>query len=173
MPPEGHIVRPELRFEDVKWRGEGLSGGRRRDIQKRLRTLHMLEMMAVTIYRCQIGRKHCQLDTVLTAAMCNEMTHMQDFQTRLYEYGLRPSCLRGRFLVVGYVLGLGSRALGRQRVLRTGVWAEQKAVDHYGKLLGEIEWDAETRAVIEKDMADEYGHIEQWKYFLGHPEEIC
>ena len=67
--------------------------------------------------------------------MSNELTHMQDFQTRLYEYGFTPDKLRGRFWMVGYVFGLGSRMMGTTRMLKTGIWAESKAVEHYGKLL--------------------------------------
>ena len=48
------------------------------------------------------------------------------------------------------------------------MWAENKAVEHYGKLLASAEWDDETRAFIEKDRADEYGHIARWKGFLEH-----
>jgi ubiquinone biosynthesis monooxygenase Coq7 len=173
MAYDTSIIRPEMRVDDVKWRGEGLSRQRKREIQKRLRVLHTLEIMATTIYKCQIASGHCNVDTVLTAAMCNEMTHMQDFQTKLLEYGCRPSKLRWSYWVVGYVIGLGSRALGRRWVLRAGIWTEQKAVHHYGQLLGEIEWDDETRAVIEKDMADEHGHVARWKHFLEHPEDIC
>ncbi len=173
MTYDTSIVRPEMRLADVKWRGEGLAGRQKTAIRKRLRTLHTLEIMATTIYRCQIGSRHCAMDTVLTAAMCNEMTHMQDFQTKLFEYGLTPSKVRWQYWLVGYVFGLGSRALGRKRVLRTGIWVEEKAVEHYGRLLGEVEWDDDTRAVIEKDLADEKGHIAHWKHFLEHPEEIC
>jgi len=173
MAYDTSVIRPEMHFDDVVWRGEGLRRQQKREIRKRLRTLHMLEIMAVTIYKCQIASKHCNLDTSLTAAMANEMTHMQDFQTKLYEYGFKPSKLRWRYWVVGYVLGLGSRMLGRERVLRTGIWAEEKAVHHYGQLLSEIEWNEEVRAVIEKDMADEYSHMERWRHFLEHPGEIC
>jgi demethoxyubiquinone hydroxylase (CLK1/Coq7/Cat5 family) len=173
MEYDTSVIRPEMRAESVKWRGEGLSRQRAREIQKRLRVLHTLEIMAVNIYKCQIASKHCNVDGVLTMAMCNEMTHAQDFQTKLYEYGLRPSKVRWAYWLVGYGFGMGSRLLGRKRVLRTGLWTEEKAVHHYGLLLKEIEWDADMRAVIEKNMADEYGHIEHWKHFLEHPEEIC
>ena len=173
MALEMWVIRPEMRFEDLKWRGAGLSRSRKAEIRKRLRVLHMLEIMATTIYKCQIASRHCDMDTVLTAAMSNEMTHMQDFQTLLYEYGFTPSKLRFRYWTVGYVFGLGSRMLGRQQVLKTGVWAEEKAVEHYGRLLQEIEWDAEARAIIERDLADENRHIGHWTRFLEHPEEIC
>ena len=160
------IIRPEMRDEGVTPRGRGLSDPQRRAAKKALRTLHELEIMAVNIYKCQITKAETPLNTALTSAMANEMTHMQDFQTHLYEYGFTPDKLRGRFWLVGYAFGLGSRIMGTQRVLRTGIWAEKKAVEHYGKLLASADWDDETRSVIEKDWADEHGHIARWEGFL-------
>jgi demethoxyubiquinone hydroxylase (CLK1/Coq7/Cat5 family) len=167
------IIRPEMRAEQVKLRGEGWTPGRRAAVRKGLHALHTLEIMATNIYKCQITSKPCALNRQLTAAMCNEMTHAQDFQTKLYEHGFKPSKLRWSYWMVGYVFGLGSRMLGSRRILNTGVWVETKAVHHYAQLLTDIEWDEDTRAIVEKDQADEYGHIEHWKHLLEHPEEIC
>ena len=160
------IIRPEMREEQITPRGRSLDADKRTALKKGLQTLHALEIMAVTIYKCQITRDVTPLNTALTTAMANEMTHMQDFQTRLYEYGFRPAKLRGRFWMVGYVFGLGSRMMGPTRVLKTGIWVESKAAEHYGRLLEGAEWDDETRTLIEKDRADEYGHIARWKGFL-------
>jgi ubiquinone biosynthesis monooxygenase Coq7 len=160
------IIRPELTLREVVPRGRGLSEDQRRAARKALRTLHALEIMAVNIYKCQTTKEETAINTALIAAMCNEMTHMQDFQTHLYEYGFTPDKLRVRFWLAGYVFGLGSRVLGLKRVLRTGIWAESKAVEHYGKLLASADWDDETRAVIERDRADEYRHMTTWKEFL-------
>ncbi len=164
------VIRPEMRAEEVIARGKGFSPRRRAGIKKGLRTLHTLEIMATNIYKCQITSTPSALNTQLTAAMCNEMTHMQDFQTKLYEYGLKPSKLRWAHWLVGYAFGLGSRMLGKRRILKTGVWAEAKAVQHYSELLAGIEWDEETKAIIGKNQADEYGHIERWRHLLEHPE---
>ena len=160
------VIRPEMREEQVKPRGRALSAGQRRALRKALRTLHALEIMAVKIYQCQITKDASPLNTALANAMSNELTHMQDFQTRLYEYGFTPDKLRGRFWLVGYAFGLSSRMLGTTRMLKTGIWVESKAVEHYGKLLAGADWDDETRAMIEKDQADEYGHIARWEGFL-------
>ena len=160
------IIRPEMREGQIAARGRGLGDDKRKALKKGLQTLHALEIMAVTIYKCQITKDVTPLNTALTAAMANEMTHMQDFQTQLYEYGFKPDKLRGRFWLVGYVFGLGSRMMGAKRVLKTGIWVEGKAVAHYGKLLASAEWDDETRTVIEKDRADEYGHIARWQGYL-------
>jgi demethoxyubiquinone hydroxylase (CLK1/Coq7/Cat5 family) len=167
------VIRPEMRVEQVKARGGDFSPGRKAAVRKGLHTLHTLEIMAVNIYKCQITSRPCALNTNLTAAMCNEMTHMQDFHTKLYEHGFKPSKLRWTHWLVGYAFGFGSRMLGSRRMLKTGVWVERKAVHHYGELLAAIEWDEDTRAVIEKDQADESGHIERWEYLLTHPEAVC
>ncbi|MHC4539221.1 MAG: demethoxyubiquinone hydroxylase family protein [Planctomycetota bacterium] len=134
--------------------------------QKGLRTLHTLELMATTIYRFQISRQKSELNRQLVAAMCNEMTHYQDFQVKLYEFGFRPNIVRWAFWMVGFVFGFGSRLLGSKAMLKTGIWVETKAVHHYGQLLETIDWDDQTRKVIEKDQADEDGHINRWKKFL-------
>jgi demethoxyubiquinone hydroxylase (CLK1/Coq7/Cat5 family) len=160
------IIRPEMREGQVIPRGRSLDAGERKAVRKALRTLHALEIMAVNIYKCQITKRITPLNNALTTAMSNEMTHMQDFQTPLYEYGMTPDKLRGRYWLVGYVFGLGSRMMGTKRVLRTGIWAENKAVEHYGRLLAGAEWDDETRVVIEKNRADEYGHVARWEGFL-------
>jgi ubiquinone biosynthesis monooxygenase Coq7 len=122
--------------------------------------------MAQTIYRFQIANERSDLNCQLVTAMCNEMGHYQDFQVKLYEYGFRPSLVRGAYWLVGMALGLGSRLLGTRAVLRTGVWVESKAVRHYAELLETVEWDDQTRRIIEKDQADEDGHIARWRKLL-------
>ncbi len=160
------IIRPQMREEQFRLRGQGYSAQRLGAIRKGLRTLHTLELMAQTIYRFQITRERNDLNCQLVTAMCNEMGHYQDFQVKLYEYGFRPSLLRGAFWLVGFVFGFGSRLLGTQAILKTGVWVESKAVHHYAQLLATTEWDDQTRAIIEKDQADEDGHIARWKKLL-------
>lgn len=166
------VIRPEMRADQIKSRGAGWPAERRAAVKKGLHALHTLEIMATTIYKCQIAGGPSPLNMHLTAAMCNEMTHMQDFQTKLYEHGFKPNKLRWSYWMVGYVFGLGSRMLGTRRILKTGVWVEGKAVHHYSQLLADIQWDDDTRVVIEKDQADEYGHIERWKHLLEHPEDL-
>jgi ubiquinone biosynthesis monooxygenase Coq7 len=164
------VIRPEMRHEHVRLRGRDLSVARRRAIRKALQTLHTLEIMAVNIYKCQLTARQSDLNRELIAAMCNEMTHAQDFQTKLFEYGFKPSKFRWTYWLAGYVFGLGSRLLGTKTMLRTGIWTENKAVHHYGRLLSSASWDEDTRGTIEKDMADEYGHVERWRHFLEQAE---
>ena len=160
------IIRPRLHNEHVKLRGAGMSEPRLKAIKKGLLTLHTLELMAANIYKFQSTKERSELNRQLIAAMCNEMTHYQDFQVKLLAYGFRPSKLRWAYWMVGFVFGFGSRLLGRKAILRTGIWVETKAVHHYDELLGSIDWDEDSRRVIEKNQADEYGHINRWKTLL-------
>jgi len=160
------IIRPEMRFSDFKFRGIGMSPERLKNIRKGLRTLHTLETMAANIYKFQITKKGNELNLQLIAAMNNEMTHLQDFQSKLFEYGFKPSKFRFVYWIVGLLFGFFSRSIGRKAVLKTGVWVETKAVRHYDELLKNIEWDEETKKIIEKDQADEFGHIRRWESFL-------
>ncbi|MCJ7675527.1 MAG: hypothetical protein MUO33_10300, partial [Sedimentisphaerales bacterium] len=94
------IIRPQLRNEDINLRGEGFSGARLKAIKKGLLTLHTLELMAQNIYKFQITKEHSELNRQLIAAMCNEMTHYQDFQVKLLEYGFKPSKFRLAYWMV-------------------------------------------------------------------------
>jgi demethoxyubiquinone hydroxylase (CLK1/Coq7/Cat5 family) len=161
------IVRPQLKHEDFKMRGRDMEPARLNAIKKGLLTLHTLELMATTIYRFQITRENSELNRQLIAAMCNEMTHYQDFQVKLYEFGFKPSLIRWTYWIVGFIFGFGSRTFGKKAILKTGIWVETKAVQHYAELLETIEWDEDTRRVIEKDQADEDGHINKWRALLG------
>ena len=64
------------------------------------------------------------------------------------------------------MFGFDSRLLGKKAILKVGVFVESKAVSHYAHLLAEIDWDDETRKVVEKDAADEDGRINRWKALL-------
>lgn len=160
------VLRPAMCHTDVAFRGRDLSAADRKKIRKALRDFHTLETMAVNIYRWQITADDSELNRELIAAMCNEMTHVQDFQVKLFEYGMTPSILRWAYWIVGFVFGFGSRLLGPKAILKTGIWVETKAVHHYAELLEAAPWDAAARAVITKDGADEDGHIRTWKRFL-------
>ncbi|MBN2182841.1 MAG: demethoxyubiquinone hydroxylase family protein [Sedimentisphaerales bacterium] len=160
------IIRPQLSKDDINFIGEHFSDWRLIKIKKGLRTLHTLELMAQTIYKFQITKEHSEINRRLITAMCNEMTHYQDFQVALYEYGFRPSLLRWAYWLVGFGIGFVSRLIGPKAILKVGIWVETKAVHHYFALLDKIEWDDRTRGIIEKNQADEFGHIDRWKEML-------
>ena len=160
------VIRPQITECQIKPRGQAFSERRLASIRKGLLALHTLELMAQTIYKFQITKKPGELNRTLVAAMCNEMTHYQDFQIKLYEYNFKPSIFRVAYWFVGFLFGYISRLRGPKAILKTGIWVETKAVHHYKKLLETVEWDEDTRAIIEKDQADEDGHIEKWKKLL-------
>lgn len=160
------MVRPPILHDEIALRGRDLSPEARAKVKTALRTLHSLEIMAVNTYRFQITRSDDALNRELIAAMCNEMTHVQDFAVKLYEYGLRPSLFRWAWWLVGFGIGFGSRLLGKKAILKTGIFVESKAVHHYAELLDAADWDAPTRHTIEKDQADEDGHIQTWSRLL-------
>ena len=160
------IIRPQMGIEDFKFRGEGMPLDKLRQIKKALLTFHTLETMAANIYKFQLTKTPSELNRQLIIAMCNEMTHIQDFQIKLYEYGLRPSKRRWAYWVVGFIIGFGSRLLGTRAVLKTAIWLEKKAVHHYGQLLQSIDWDEDMRRVIEGDGSDEDGHVSRWESLL-------
>lgn len=166
------IIRPQMRDGDFRMRGEGFPPERLAAIRKGLRTLHTLELMAQTIYRFQLTKERNEINRQLVAAMCNEMGHYQDFQVKLYEYGFRPSPLRAAYWIVGFTFGFGSRILGKKAIFKTGIWVESKAVHHYADLLETIDWDDETRRVVEKDQADEDGHIRRWRTMLEKARDV-
>ena len=161
------IIRPQMRAEDVRLRSKPIDPAKLKTLKKALQAFHTLETMAANIYKFQLTKEPSELNRQLIAAMCNEMTHLQDFQVKLYEYGFRPSILRPAFWVVGFVFGFVSRLLGPKFILKTGIWVETKAVKHYAELLKAVDWDEQTRRMIEKDQADEDGHISRWKTSLG------
>ena len=163
MHSEIQDIRNAMNVTSVRLRGSGFSPERLKAVKKGLRTLHNLETMAVTVYQYQISRRNSEHDRLLIAAMINEMTHLQDFQSKLYEYGFRPFLFRPAFWIAGIITGWISRAAGPNAVLKTGIWLESKAVNHYSELLRDIEWDEDSRAILEKDKSDEQHHIDTWK----------
>ena len=160
------IIRPEVREEEIKFRGEGFSKERLKKIHEALITFHNLENMATNTYKYQLTKEKSELNRLLLAAMLNESTHIQDFEVKLYEYGFKPSVLRYAYKFLGAAFGCATRIFGSKAILGLGVWVETKAVAHYAELLETVEWDEETRRMIEKDQADEDLHISRWSAML-------
>jgi len=166
MNHDAFKVRTDVFRVNVRMRGAGTPKPELKPFRKALCTFHDLEIMAVNIYRFQTTAEKTEHNRLLIAALLNEMTHVQDFQVKLSEYGFRPSMFRWAYWILGMTLGLVSRMLGRKVVLKTGIWVEQKAVRHYGELLESVGWDAETRQVLEKDREDEMEHVRMWEDLL-------
>lgn len=95
------------------------------------------------------------------------MTHIQDFQVKLYQYGSKPANFRWTYCTVRSIFGFFSRLLGTKPILKTAIWVGTKAIHHYDKLLDAIDRDEDTRTVIKKNQSDEYGHIKQSQKLLS------
>lgn len=162
-------VRRKIEEGEFRFRGQKMEAKVLGQIKRALWTLHNLEIMAVNIYRLQIGRVRSDLDLQLIVAMCNEMCHVQDFQVKLFEYGWKPSRLRWAFWGLGFLLGLGSRMLGRRLMLVTAIWLEEKAANHYARLLEGVEWEPDVRGLLTENLADEEGHIRRWQRLISSP----
>jgi len=157
------LIRPPMRVADIKLRGQGMAPDRLAGIKRGLRTLHAAETMAVNVYKFELTSEANELNRLLVAAMANEMTHLQDFQIKLYEYGWKPSKSRWLNWLVSAVFGYVSRLRGPKAILETGMWVETKACHHYDELLKTVAWDEDTRKIVEKDRADEDEHIARWQ----------
>jgi len=160
------VIRPAVKEEEIKFKGAGFSKDRLKKIKEALLTFHNLETMATNVYRFQMTKEKSELNRLLLAAMLNESTHIQDFEVKLYEYGFRPSLKRYCFAILGFVFGFSTKILGPKSILALGVWVETKAVAHYAHLLEDIEWDEDTKKMIQKDQADEDLHISRWSSML-------
>jgi demethoxyubiquinone hydroxylase (CLK1/Coq7/Cat5 family) len=157
-------IRSPIRYSEIRVRT--VPTGNRTAIRRSLRTLHTMEIMAVNVYRFQLSDRHPDLLVPLISAMGNEMTHVQDFQIKLAEFGYRPSLFRWAYWIVGMCIGVCSRVLGRKAILRTASWVESRAIGHYGRILDSTDWDPETRRVLERDRSDENGHLSTWQSLL-------
>jgi ubiquinone biosynthesis monooxygenase Coq7 len=161
------IIRPQMMAQDVRLRTPPTDPGKLKPLKKALQAFHTLETMAVNIYKFQLTKAPSEFNRQLIVAMCDEMTHLQDFQVKLYEYGFRPGILCPAYSLLGFIFGFTSRLLGPKAILKIGIWVETKAVKHYAELLETVDWDEQTRKIIEKDQADEDGHINRWRNMLG------
>lgn len=159
------VIRPAVHHDSIKvGREKGMDKNRLNKIHEALLAFHNLENMAANIYRFQICKNNSdELNREIIAAMLNEMGHIEDFQVKLYEFGFKPSIMMYAWQIVGFIFGIYSRLMGEKGIRQMGIWVESKAVAHYDELLERVEWDEDTRKVIQKDQADEYGHIKRWK----------
>jgi demethoxyubiquinone hydroxylase (CLK1/Coq7/Cat5 family) len=157
-------IRSPIRYSEIRMRT--VPTGQRRSVRRSLRTLHTMEIMAVNVYRFQLSSRHPDLRLHLISAMGNEMTHVQDFQIKLAEFGFRPNPFRWTYWIVGMCIGVCSRMFGRKAILRTASWVESRAIGHYGRIIDSADWDTEIRSVLECDRSDEDGHLSTWQSLL-------
>ena len=162
-----YFVRETIKPEDIYFREGTVDPSQLTKIRAGLRKLHTFEIMAVNIYKFQISSKQDDLNRMVIQAMANEISHVQDFQIKLYEYGSTPSPIRWIFWIAGMKIGFATRLLGKKTMIKAGIWVEQKAVTDYQKIIDSAEWDAATLAVIKRNLSDEHHHIETLQAMLS------
>lgn len=161
-----YYIRKPIVPEEIYFRSANVDSSNLLSIRRGLRKLHTFEVMAVNIYKLQITSNIDDVNRIVIQAMANEMSHVQDFQIKLYEYGTKPNPLRWVFWFGGMVIGLFSRLLGEKAMLKAGIWTESKAVTDYQKIIESAQWDTETLEIITRNLNDEKHHIETLRSFL-------
>jgi len=161
-----YFIREAIRPEEVYFKESTVDPSQLGKIRAGLRKLHTFELMAVNIYKFQISSKKDDLNRMVIQAMANEISHVQDFQIKLYEYGTTPNPLRWAFWFAGMVIGFSTRLLGKNTMIKAGIWVEQKAVVDYQKIIDSAQWDTDTLAVIERNLSDEHHHIQTLQQLL-------
>ncbi len=155
-----YYIRERVAPEEISFRSNNYDSSQLSKIRSGLRKLHSFEIMAVNIYKYQITSAQDDLNRLVIQAMANEMSHVQDFQIKLYEFGSKPSPTCWAFWLAGMLIGFATRLLGPTAIVRAGIWTEQKAVIDYQKIINSAPWDTATMAVIQRNLKDEYHHIE-------------
>jgi len=165
------LIRNAKHTHDVRLLAADASAQQIGAARKALRDVHRLETMAVQIYRAQWTSRPTELNRQLIAAMENELTHQTDSLGRLMEFGGRPTILRLPYYMVGWTMGRMSRLMGFRAMMRTGAWAEAKAIVHYEHLSAACQWHPETYQMLLRIWDDERIHHQRWLWFLEHPDE--
>ncbi len=133
-----------------------------------LKKLFNLEVMAVQIYRNQVGAlKDPGERSMMVDAMDNEVHHRETFRSFLQARGLAPSPLWPLFWLVGQILGRTTALFGRRAVLRGDIAFEDKATREYGQFLEKGVFSDEERASIREFLEDERRHSANWRVLLG------
>ena len=129
-----------------------------------LRKMHNFERLATEVYGAQIRAfPEKEIADRLKAAMDNEQEHVDGLRARIEELGGTISRMGFFFQMAGKLLGFTTTLLGRMRLLKTDVWIEQRAVKDYGDFLQKVDFDENSRGLIEKNIEDERVHIMRWE----------
>ena len=130
--------------------------------------MHNIERFATEIYRVQrrIFTEPVLIDRLI-AAMNNEQEHIDTLLERIVSQGGAPSSVGAAFEVMGKVFGFITGLFGKSFVFKANIKVEQKAVKDYGIFLETIDFDAESKKLIAKNLEDEKVHIERWNDSLN------
>jgi len=134
------------------------------EIVRALNAVVKVEAMAVQIYRAQMWRFRGRREIAerLIHATVNERKHFDDLTSRVRDLGGTPSRLSPLFAVAGWMIGFLPTLAGKVPALKLDIWVEERAVRDYQGFLNRVNFDEESRALMEKNMADEEEHIRAW-----------
>lgn len=137
------------------------------EVLRALRKMHNLERFAAGIYARQIRAfSEEEIASKLKVAKDNEQEHVDGLRGRIEELGGATSWLGFFFQMAGKVLGFATTLLGKASILKADIRLEKRAVKDYGGLLEKVNFDEESRTLIEKNIEDERAHIERWQESL-------
>ena len=124
-----------------------------------------VEAMAIQIYRAQMWRFRGKQEIAqkLVHATDNERKHFDDLVSRVRDLGGTPSRLSPLFAVAGWIIGFLPTLVGKVPTLKLNILVEERAVRDYQGFLNSVNFDDESRELMERNMADEKEHIRAWK----------
>jgi bacterioferritin len=136
-----------------------------KEILRALNAVVKVEAMAVQIYRAQMWRFRGRQEIAerLVQATSAERRHFADLTSRVRELGGTPSRLSPLFAVAGWIMGFLPTLVGKVPTLKLNIWVEERAVRDYQSFLDRVNFDDDSRALMEKNMADEKEHIRAWE----------
>ncbi|MDQ2803478.1 MAG: demethoxyubiquinone hydroxylase family protein [Pseudomonadota bacterium] len=131
-------------------------------VERMIRVDHAGEYGAARIYAGQLavlgrGTK----GDVLRHMQSQEQQHLDTFQDLLVRRRVRPTALLPLWHIAGFVLGVGTAALGERAAMACTVAVEEAIDDHYAAqtaALFEDESESELRGTIERFRAEELEH---------------
>lgn len=132
-----------------------------------LKKLFNLEVMAVQIYRTQIGSlKNPEERSMMVAAMENEIHHRETFRSLLKTRGLAPSPISNLFWIVGQTMGRVTSVLGRKAILMGNISFENKASREYAEFIRDVNFTEKEEAFLVEFLEDEKRHSANWRGLL-------
>lgn len=99
--------------------------------------------------------------------MLNEQEHIDNLKARIEELEGSTSALGIGFQMAGKTMGMITRVLGKNTILRTDISIEEKAIKDYSAFLDKVDFDGKSRALIEKNTEDERLHVRRWRDSIG------
>ena len=134
-----------------------------------LNTMYNIERAATAIYKAQAGAfsSNAAVYETFKAATANEQEHADGLKSRVADLKGKGSSMGWFFALGGMMIGILTRIMGKQRVMKTNIWVETKAVKDYGAFLQKVNFDEKSAALIKKNIGDEQRHVDNWTRILG------